>query len=133
MEFARAVVRMRQRYKLLRSNRFLHGEPVDDNGTRSVMWFRPDGKEMDSHSWSDGQAKVVGLLLSDRTTRLLIIASAYHEAIPFVLPNGDLASAWQVRIDAGAGLIDPPDRRYSAGETIELEGRTLLLLAGEIG
>ncbi len=46
-------------------------------------------------------------------TRLLIIASAYHEAIPFTLPNGGLASAWQVRIDAGTGAIDPPDRRYS--------------------
>jgi glycogen operon protein len=133
MEFTRAIVRMRKRYKLLRCNRFLHGEPVDEEGTPSVVWFRPDGSEMESASWTDARAKVVGLLLSDAATRLLILVNAYHETIPFTLPDSGLASAWQVRIDAGSGAIDPPDRRYAPGHTIELERRSLLLLAGEIG
>jgi glycogen operon protein len=133
MEFVGALVKIRKRYRLLRSTRFMHGEPVDDGGTRSVVWFRPDGKEMEPASWSDPAAKVVGLLLSDATTRLLILVNAYHETIPFKLPDSGLASAWQVRVDAGAGYIDPPGRRYAAGLAIELEGRSLLLLAGEKG
>ena len=86
MEFVRGVIRMRKRYRILHANRFLHGEPVDDKGTRSVVWFRPDGKEMDPPSWSDTNARVIGLLLSDRTTRLLILVSSYHRPIQFMLP-----------------------------------------------
>jgi isoamylase len=131
MEFLRGVMRIRKRYRLLRSNRFLHGEPIDDDGTRSVIWFRPDGHEMEPSSWADDAAKVVGLVLSDATTRLLILVNAYHEAIDFKLPYSGLAAAWRLRIDAGAGRIDPAGPCHAAGATIALQGRTLLLLAGE--
>jgi isoamylase len=131
MEFVRGVIRMRHRYSVLHCERYLHGEPIDEAGTRSVVWFRPDGREMDPPSWSDSNAKVVGLRLSDRETRLLIIVNAYHLPIGFKLPNDDVG-AWTVRIDSGTGEIDPPDRRYSAGQTMQLAGRTLLLLVGEL-
>jgi len=130
LEFLRGVIRMRKRYRILRANRFLHGEPVDNNGTRSVVWFRPDGLEMDPPSWSDTNAKVVGLFLSDDTTRLLILVSAYHQPISFKLPASDVA-AWTVRVDSDTGEIDPAGRRFAPGDSVELKGRTLLLLAGE--
>ncbi len=69
MEFVRGVIRLRKRYRVLRFGHFLHGEPIDEKGTRSVVWFRPDGREMDAPSWGDPNAKVVGLLLSDRRRR----------------------------------------------------------------
>jgi glycogen operon protein len=130
MAFVQGVMRIRKRYRLLRHSRFLHGEPVDDNGTRSVTWLRPDGKEMEPASWTDATAKVVGLLLSDAKTRLLILVNAYHEGISFALPNSGLAETWDLRIDTFEGSIDPPDRSYAAGATVMLEGRTLLLFAG---
>jgi glycogen operon protein len=131
MEFVQGVIRLRKRYRILRANHFLHGEPIDDNGTRSVVWLRPDGREMDRDSWSDTNAKVIGLLLSDKTTRLLILTSSYHRSIPFTLPAFDVA-AWTVRIDTDTGEIDPPNRRFATGDTIDLTGRSLLLLAGEM-
>jgi glycogen operon protein len=132
MEFMRGVIRMRKRYRILRANHFLHGEPVDEKGTRSVVWFRPDGQEMDTASWGDGNARVIGMLLSDNATRLLVLLSAYHQPIQFTLPTSDVR-AWTVRIDSGSGEIDPADRRYAPGATIELPGRMLLFLAGETG
>ena len=83
-------------------------------------------------NWSDTNARVVGLMLSDDGTRLFILASAYHRPLSFTLPTTDV-SAWTVRIDAGTGEIDPPDRRFAPGSQIELGGRSLLVLAGEIG
>jgi glycogen operon protein len=130
MEFMRGVIRLRSRYKLLRTTRFLHARPIDEKGTRDVVWLRPDGKEMDPASWTDPVAKVVGLLLSDVSTRLLILVNAYHEAIAFKLPDGQVASGWQVRADTGAGAIDPPDRGFATADSVTLEGRSLLLLAG---
>jgi glycogen operon protein len=131
-EFMRGVIQLRKRYRILRSGRFLHGEAVDERGTRSVVWFRPDGKEMDPASWRDTNARVIGLLLSDNATRLLILISSYHRSIQFTLPEADVAT-WTVRIDSGSGEIDPPDRSYAPGATIDLEGRSVLLLAGEMG
>ena len=121
MEFVRGVIRIRKRYPVLRAERFLHGQPIDDDGTRSVVWFRPDGREMDPPSWSDTNARVVGLLLSDRTTRLLILVSAYHLPLSFKLPTADVA-CWTVRVDSGSGEIDPPDRRIAAGTHVRAQG-----------
>jgi glycogen operon protein len=130
MEFMRGVIRLRSRYKLLRTTRFLHAKPIDEKGTRDVVWLRPDGKEMDPGSWTNPVAKVVGLLLSDVNTRLLILVNAYHEPIAFKLPDGQVASGWQVRADTAAGAIDPPDRGFAPADSVTLEGRSLLLLAG---
>ena len=87
---------------------------------------------MDPPSWSDGNARVIGMLLSDNSTRLLVLASAYHKPIPFTLPQSDVGG-WTVRIDTGTGEIDPPDRRFAPASTIDLRGRSLLFLVGETG
>ena len=132
MEFLRSVIRIRSRYRVLRSNRFLHGEPIDESGEKNVVWYRPDGREMDSPSWTDPFARVVGLVLAEGKTRLLILLNAYHEPIQFKLPKADKIGGWNVRIDSAKGVIDPPDRSYPPEQPIELEGRSLLLLAGEM-
>ena len=93
MEFVLGVIRLRKRYRLLRSGSFLHGEAIDDKGTRNVVWYRPDGQEMDDAAWTDPQAKVVGVLLCDATTRLMILVNPYHEPIDFKLPGANLAAA----------------------------------------
>jgi pullulanase/glycogen debranching enzyme len=87
---------------------------------------------MDPPSWGDGNARVIGMLLSDNSTRLLVLVSSYHRPIQFTLPASDVAG-WNVRIDSGTGEIDPPNRRFAPGAAIELAGRTLILLAGEMG
>src|SRR4029079_13541855 len=94
----RGAWRLRQEYPLLRSTKFLHGQPIDENGTRNVVWYRPDGLEMDAPSWNDPNAKAVGLLLRDPKTQLLILVSAFHEKLAFKLPGADAAAAWSLRI-----------------------------------
>jgi glycogen operon protein len=131
MEFVRGVIRLRSRYRLLGAPNFLHGQPLGESGLRNVIWYRPDGKEMDGASWQDPNAKTVGLLLSDRSARLLILANPYHEAIGFILPQASLVKTWHLRIDAGRGEIDPPGRSVAGGATFDLEGRSLVFLVGE--
>jgi hypothetical protein len=54
--------------------------------------------------------------------------NSYHEAIEFKLPAG--VGRWQVRVDTAIGQIDPPDRSFGPDQSVDLEGRALLLLAG---
>jgi glycogen operon protein len=128
MEFVRGMIRLRQRYRVLRSLHFLHGREIDGKGTRDVAWYRPDGEEMDAGAWSNPVVKVVGLRICDATTCLLILVNSYHEQIVFKLPPG--STAWRVRVDTATGEIDPPDRVLGAGQSINIEGRSLLMLAG---
>jgi glycogen operon protein len=133
MDFMSRVIELRKSYPLLRSHGFLHGQVIDDEGTRNVVWYKPDGGEMDPPAWSDQNAKVIGVLLCDATTRLLILASAFHEPLPFKLPDVPLGARWRVRVDTASGAIDPPGRTHPAGEMLQLEGRSLLFLEGEAG
>jgi glycogen operon protein len=131
-EFVRGLIAFRKRYPLLHERNFLHGREIDGNGTRDVVWFRPDGNEMDGEAWGDGNAKVVGLLLRDPVDRLLILVSAWHDTLTFTLPVEN-SRRWRLRVDSGRGLIDPPGEAHAGGDTIDLEGRTLLLFTGDEG
>ncbi|MCB1495070.1 MAG: glycogen debranching protein GlgX [Bauldia sp.] len=131
-EFVRGMIAVRKRHPVLRSRAFLHGHSLDDNGTRDAVWYRPDGAEMDAASWGDGRAKVVGLLLSQPGEELLIIVNAYHAPMPFALPNSR-AGGWRVTVDTATGEIDPAGRRIAAEASIEIGGRSLLLLCGKCG
>jgi isoamylase len=102
---------------------------IDDKGTRNVVWYRPDGQEMDAAAWSDPVAKVVGLLLCDSETRLLLLTNAYHEAIGFMLPPPEVAGEWQLRVDTASGQIDPENWRIGPAQPVNLEGRSLMLFS----
>ena len=128
-EFVRGLIALRKRYTLLHERNFLHGRTIDGDGTRDVVWLKPDGSEMDGEAWGDGNAKVIGLLLRDAEERLLILASAWHDTLPFTLPV-ESGCRWQLRADSGRGLIDTGES-HAGGEDIGLEGRCLLLFSCE--
>jgi len=130
MEFTRGLIGLRKRYPVLQANGFLHGQAVGEGGPPNVAWYRPDGREMDAASWTDPNAKVVGLLLRDATTRLLLLVNSYHELIRFKLPDAG-ARYWRMRADTFTGQIEPADWRIGADQAVDLAGRTLLLLSGE--
>jgi glycogen operon protein len=116
---------------VLTANIFMHGQPVGENGARNVVWYHPDGREMDAAAWTNPNAKVIGLFRSDGTMRLLLLANAHHDGVAFKLPGSTVAPRWRVRVDTAYGQIDPPEWRFGADARVELEGRSLLLLAGE--
>ena len=128
--FTRGLIALREANPLLRSDRFLHGQVIDDEGGRDVVWYKPDAKEMTSAAWTDPVAKVVGLLLCDETQRFLLLTNSHHETIPFTLPDAGLAGPWQVRVCTVMGEIDPPHRQVATDQIYGLEGRSLVLLSG---
>ena len=122
MEFVRGVIRMRKRYRILHANRFLHGEPIDDNGTRSVVWYPPrrqgDGPALLERHQRQGR-RPAPLRQDDAAPdrrQLLSPADPVHAAGARTSPPG------RVRIDSGTGEIDPPDRRFAPGAIDRAQG-----------
>ncbi|MYZ47948.1 glycogen debranching protein GlgX [Propylenella binzhouense] len=130
-DFAHGLIGLRAAEPLLRQNRYVHGQAIDDNGTRNVVWLRPDGEEMDAGAWSDPLAKVVGMLLCGEADRLLLLSNAYHEPIGFKLPSAATAESWQLLVDTAEGLVRPEADPVPAETEIELGGRCLLLFGAK--
>ncbi|MEX2455594.1 MAG: glycogen debranching protein GlgX [Rhodospirillaceae bacterium] len=127
-EFLDGVVRLRKSLPVLRQSTFLHGQTIGDGDAQNIVWLKPDGEAMGPEDWGTAHAKTIGMLLCDSDAcRTLILLNAYHEAVPFRMPEHDEGSGWRTLVDTAAGRIEPDDDLRAAGETFDLPGRSLFM------
>ena len=125
-DFVCGLARLRQDYPLLRSSRYIHGEPVAP-GVADVGWFKPDGKPKRSEHWEDPIAKSLGLALADEDSHLLLLFNADADPIEFVFPAfRDHDFHWRLLCDSASGVIRPDPEQLQAGATI-VPSRAVLL------
>jgi glycogen operon protein len=137
--FVRRLIALRQRYPILRRNRFFSGQYDPVLGVRDATWLTPKGVEMTAAEWQDTHTRCLGMLMDGRAqasgTRimshdetLLLILNAHDAPVPFKLPFGAGGRRWTLQIDTSA-----PDRyrelTVRAGQVHDVPGRTLLLFA----
>jgi glycogen operon protein len=125
MEFVRGVVGLRAQLPLLRSAKFLHGEPVAPR-IKSLAWFKPDGEEMMPKDWENPIAKCIGLSLAGDKQVQLLLFNSDAEPIEFIFPFfGRRHLRWRMLCDSASGLVRP-DVPPAIGKTT-IPGRGLLL------
>jgi glycogen operon protein len=130
-EFVAGVVRVRRDRPLLNQRRFLHGERALRDGTRNVMWLRPDGKQMAKPDWNNGFARTVGLMLAQSAqSPLLILLNSHHDDIKFSTPAIQVVAGWRLIVDSAQGLIEPVNPMLEPGAELTLPARGVLLLEG---
>jgi isoamylase len=108
VEFVAALCRLRRDAPILHRTRFL--------ATGDVRWLRPDGEPMDAGDWSNPDARAITV----EAPGALLLVNAWWEPLTFRLPGDD---GWAVELDTA----DAAPGRH-ASETIELAGRSLVLL-----
>ena len=57
--FAQKVIGLRCKYPILRRDRYLDGEYVEELNVKDVTWINANGKEMEDKHWGDSGARVV--------------------------------------------------------------------------
>jgi isoamylase len=125
-DFVRGAVSLRAQLPLLRSPRFLHGEPVAP-GIRNMTWFKPDGEEKKAEHWEDPVAKCIGVSFAGDGNILLLLFNADAEPIDFVFPFfGKRHLRWRLLCDTANALIRPDPVSIATGKTT-VPGRGLLL------
>jgi isoamylase len=138
-EFVRRVIRLRHQYPILRRNRFLTGEYVEELGVKDVTWINANGKEMEDQHWGDTDMRCFGMLMDGRAqpsgirqqgkeATLLLVVNGYHDVVKFTLPECVGGDSWQTLIDTNVPLIDNALKLKSGEEYIVTE-RSLLLFA----
>jgi glycogen operon protein len=117
----------------------LTGRP-DEEGVKDVLWWHPEGREMDDPDWHDASLHTMGMLLQgDRIHRndmrgnpikddtFLLLFNALDESLSFTLPSSSLQGlqGWIMALKSMEGDGLEEGSQVEAGETIELPPRTL--------
>jgi glycogen operon protein len=136
--FVERLTALRRELPALRRTRFLTGEPGPD-GVKDVTWFNPGAVEMGEADWA-GPARSVAMMLCGRQTgelddagqprpsaSVLLLFNAHHEALPFDLPSLR-DGGWTARIDTARDDGTPARIEWRGGDTVTVEGRSLMVL-----
>ena len=142
--FTRRLMDFRGRHPNLRRRRWFQGKAIRGADVEDIHWFNPDGTEMSDEDWGVGFAKSIMVFLhgasipsrDDEGERildddLLLCFNAHYEALTFAVPEERFGSAWCVAIDTNVPNEPEATRIYKAGDDIELEARSLVILVRE--
>jgi isoamylase len=142
--FTRRLMDLRSKHPNLRRRRWFQGRALRGADVDDIHWFNPDGTEMSDEDWGVGFAKSIMVFLhgasiptpGDEGERildddLLLCFNAHHEALAFEVPKERFGSAWTVAIDTNSPNEPEGTRVYKAGEALELEARSLVVLVRE--
>jgi isoamylase len=139
VEFVRRLTALRNRYPVLRQNRFLTGERDDALDVKDVTWFHPSGAEMNGDTWRDAGLRCIGMLLDgrarppitsaeepERTAVVLLIFNAHAQAGAFVLPAAVDGHGWQLELDTSEESVS--NRLFHPGDTMQMPERSVRVL-----
>lgn len=141
ISFTQKLTALRHNYPILRRNRFLTGEYVEELGVKDVTWINANGLEMETEQWADvnmrsfgmlldGRAQTSGIRQCGREATLLVVINVHHDRVQFTLPECPGGGEWSLVIDTN----DPNDgkgTRFRAGEIHEVVDHSLLTFKRE--
>lgn len=143
-EFVRHMIALRRELPALRRTGFFTGQ-ADAQGRKDITWFNHLGLEMNEEEWCDPLARSAGALLCGRQTgeiddagcsvashSVLILFNAYHENLPFMLPE-HRAQRWRVRVDTSSFDDAPEGIEWVPGDHYPLTGRSMAVLTQPSG
>ncbi|MBI2289377.1 MAG: glycogen debranching protein GlgX [Betaproteobacteria bacterium] len=141
LEFTRRMIALRRAHPVFRRRDFFQGRPIHGGSVKDIVWFKPDGTEMNDEEWNQHFARSLGVLLAgqgltetDQRGRpvtdldFLLLFNAHHEEIAFSLPNHAAARRWLVVIDTTHEDGLAHDGTFDGGSPYPLKGRSLALL-----
>jgi isoamylase len=141
LAFTGRLVRLRHEHPVLRRRRFFHGDQGVD-GLGDLVWFNPNGTEMQDGDWTRDDARAVSVFLngdaiSEPDPRgepvvddsFLILLNGDFEPLDFLLPAKQYGESWTVVVDTSAPTgVGTADEEHAAGSTIRIEARGTLVL-----
>jgi isoamylase len=149
LAFSRRVVALRNEQPVFRRRRFPSGA-VDEDGRPEIGWYKCTGQPMSDTDWNESHALSMMVFLNgeaipepdQRGSRVegdsfLVAFNAYHEAIPFAIPEG-LYDGWIVALDTSddqIGIVSVFDDApvFQAGDEFPVTGRSVVVLRRGVG
>jgi glycogen operon protein len=135
--FTRDVIGLRHKFPILRRVRWLLGRYDEELEVKDLEWINANGSPMEQAHWEDSGQRCFGLLLDGRAREtgvrrrgematLMLILNAWHENLPFKLPQPPGGSGWTLLLDTVRPDL-PEGERFEPGHAYDVTGRSLLL------
>lgn len=127
-DFVAGLIQLRRSRKLLRADKFRHGNLVGQETVPDVVWLKADGEQMDAEDWekSDGR---IAVMFNDRSARsLLILLNPTAEEATFSLSRLINEVNWKVLVDSAGGHIEPDRSPVPFGSEFSVGFRSLVVL-----
>ena len=64
IEFTSKVINIRREHPALHRRKFFQGRRIRGSNIRDIVWFRPDGQEMNDEDWGNPHGKCLAMFLS---------------------------------------------------------------------
>ncbi len=139
LAFTQKLINLRLSHPVFCRRRWFQGQPIKGSKVEDIAWFSPDGVEMSDEHWNVGYAKSLGIYLNglgihwtdpkgQRITddSFYVIFNAHHEPLEFTLPASKYGKQWTKIIDTSVEDVGDKES-YNAGETFNVEGRSVVL------
>lgn len=135
--FVKLLTSLRQRYSLLRYNRFYTGEYNEELGLKDLTWINANGKEMEDRHWGDSTMKCFGMLMDGRAqptgirkrggdATLLLVINGHDDLVEFTLPEGLGSDEWCLLVDTNRDENDAAGV-FLSSDKFGVTARSLLL------
>jgi glycogen operon protein len=138
LTYAKKVIGLRRRYPILRRDRFVNGEYLEDLGVKDVTWINANGKEMEDEHWGDSGMRCFGMLLDGRAqptgiralgkeATLLLVLNDHSDMVNFIMPACVGGETWSLLVDTNEPCKSV-DATLRTGQEYGVTAHSLLLL-----
>jgi isoamylase len=137
LAFARRLIQIFHSNPVLRRRSFFTGRSIPGEGTKDLVWIRPDGQEMTDGEWNDPANQALGMLIDGHATDEVDERGhpIYGDTLLLLLNGGNRSRFFQLPVVEGGGtweeLVDtsrPDGPRPVKGKGVNLIAHSLILL-----
>jgi glycogen operon protein len=141
LRFAQKLIATRHKYPILRRNRFLNGEYVEELGVKDVTWINVNGAEIQGQGWSevpvqcfgmllDGRAQTTGIRQRGKEATLLLIINGHYEPVSFTMPSCTGGCHWRLILNTNDPEQEEPIFAVGSEHSVAERSFFVLLLEG---
>ncbi len=140
LAFTQKIIHLRKNHPTFCRRRWFQGQPIKGIGLEDIAWFLPDSTEMTEEHWTNDFAKSLAVYLNGRGIHVVgprgesviddsfyIIFNAHHEPLEYTLPPAKYGRQWYKVLDTSLS-VGEDEPTYVAGDTLTVEGRSILIL-----
>jgi len=141
LEFTRRMLELRRDHPAFRRRDFFQGRPLFGTSIKDIVWFQPNGAEMDETTWTHSNARALGVFLAgdglndvDAHGRpivddsFILLFNAHPESVRFRIPVRLGAGHWSLLVDTAHPPYKVTEAVIAHGATYTLQARSLALL-----
>jgi isoamylase len=143
LDFTQRVNRYRSQHPNFHRHAFYDGDPDAVHPDKNIVWFRADGKRMESKDWEDGGwMRTLGMFLNGMAPEIrdaagqcaqdkdfLLLLNAHHEPVAFRISYELYHSGWKIAFDTARPNLPVERESVKRNRIVDMAARSFVLLS----